>query len=351
MATDSRTTRTVPAVEVSSDAPDWSSYLAGRPEATVYHDARWGQVMRAAYGNEPAYLTARRGGRVCGVLQLVWQRSRLWGTHLCSLPYFDASGIVADDAEARRALIAEAGRLGQAGGAEWVELRQISELGDSLPVRRDKVTMWLDLPAGGEAMWKQLKKKVRWMVRKVRERDHQVVRGGADVLGDFCRIYERTMRDLGSPSHSRRFFRGLVEAFGETAMIFSVRSAGRCLAAAVALVEGRRFHVPWAGSDWRFRQSDANRLLYWSMLEYAAEAGKEVFDFGRSTVDSGTYRFKRQWGAEPVPLYWHFVMPEGNAMPDQRPDSPKYRFLIACWKKLPLCLARAVGPRIIRKLS
>jgi FemAB-related protein (PEP-CTERM system-associated) len=351
MATDSQIAQPGPAVEVSGDAPDWAPYLAGKPEATVYHDARWGRVMREVYGNEALYLTARRGGQVCGVLQLVCQRSRLWGTHLCSLPYFDASGILADDEQARSALIAEAGRLSQARGAQWVELRQMAPLDDSLPARRDKVTMMLSLPGGGEAMWKQLKTKVRTKVRKAEKHGHEVVRGGGELLGDFCSVYERTIRDLGSPSHNRRFFRRILEAFGETAMVFSVRSQGRPLAASLALACAGRFHVPWSGSDVRFRRLGANRVLYWSMLQYAAEAHLGAFDFGRSTVDSGTYGFKQEWGAEPVPLYWHFVMSEGKSMPDQRPDSPKYRFLVACWKKLPLCVARAVGPRIIRKLS
>ena len=30
----------------------------------------------------------------------------------------------------------------------------------------------------------------------------------------------------------------------------------------------------------------------------------KIFDFGRSTIDEGTYNFKKQWGAAPSPLYW-----------------------------------------------
>jgi len=339
------------AVEVSDREPDWSAYLAARPEAGIYHDCRWGRVMRDSYGNAALYLTARRSGAVCGVLQLVWQKSVLWGSHLCSLPYFDASGIVADDDDARAALVAEAGRLGRERRAQWVELRQMSPLDESLPVRRDKVTMVLALPAGADAMWQQLKTKVRTKVRKAEKDEHEILRGGVELLGDFCAIYERAMRDLGSPPHSRRFFRNLVEAFGESVRLFSVRSSGRPLAASLALVDAQGFHVPWSGSDTRFRQSGANRALYWDMLKYAADANLPTFDFGRSTVDSGTYEFKKEWGAEPVQLYWHFVMPDGKPLPDQRPDSPKFRMMVACWKKLPLGLARIIGPRIIRKLS
>ena len=340
-----------PAVEVSTDRPNWGGFLGRHREADIYHDPRWGEVMKASYGNTPFYLTARRGGEVVGVLQLIWQKSALWGSRLCSLPYCDASGILADDAQTRQALLAEAGKLGASRAAKWVELRQMSALGDSLPLRDDKVTMLLQLPAGAEAMWQQLKTKVRTKVRKAEKEDFAVATGRGELLGDFCDVYSRTMRDLGSPPHGRRFFRHIIEAFGEAAVLFSVRLQGRPLAASLALVSGRCFHVPWSGSDTRFRQRGANRILYWSMLKYAADAGFSTFDFGRSTVDSGTYEFKKEWGAEPVQLYWHFIMPEGKPPPDQRPDSPKYRLMVACWKKLPLWMARAIGPRIIGKLS
>ena len=78
-------------VEVTQQAPDWSVWLSQRTDATILHEPRWGELMRKAYGNRPWFLTARREGRIVGVLQLVEQRSLLFGSHLCSIPYFDAA--------------------------------------------------------------------------------------------------------------------------------------------------------------------------------------------------------------------------------------------------------------------
>jgi len=96
---------------------------------------------------------------------------------------------------------------------------------------------------------------------------------------------------------------------------------------------------------------NANMLLYWSMLAEACGMPVRYFDFGRSSIDSGTFRFKKQWGAEQVPLIWQFLLADGKTLPDLRPDSPRYRVMVACWKKLPVCLAGRVGPRIIGRLS
>jgi FemAB-related protein (PEP-CTERM system-associated) len=337
-------------VTVTSAPPAWAAFLRGRPDATVYHDPRWGQVMAAAYGNRPFYLTARRGGRVVGTLMLVLQRSMLFGAHLSSLPYFDASGLLAADEAAGEALLAAARDLRRRCRAEWVELRQMQPLTPPLPARTDKVTLWLPLPRGAPAAWQQLKTKVRTKVRKSQAGDLAAAGGGGELLKAFCAVYARTMRDLGSPPHGRRFFAAILGAFGPAVRLFVVRAGDRPLAAALTLRDHAALRVPWSGSDRRFRRLGANRLLYWTMLAHAADAGAPTFDFGRSSRDSGTYQFKREWGARPVPLYWHYLLPEGRPLPQLRPDSTKYRAMVACWRRLPTWAARLLGPRLIAKL-
>jgi FemAB-related protein (PEP-CTERM system-associated) len=319
-------------------------------EASVFHDPGWGRVMNAAYGNGCRYLTARRGDRTVGVLQLVDKKSRFFGHYLCSLPYLDASGILADDPEAAQALLSKARALREQQDAQWVELRQGCMIDESLPVRTDKITLWLPLPGSPEELWKAFKSKVRNHVRKA-EKEGLTVHRGTELLDEFFAIYLRTMRDLGSPSHSRGFFAQILEAFPTSARVSAVRLGERPLAAALTLTDRHGVHVPWAGSDWRVSELCANSLLYWSMLSDACEQRATRFDFGRSTRDSGTHRFKKQWGAEEIPLYWQYLLPEGAELPGLRHDSRKYAFMEACWRKLPLSVVRVLGPRIMGKLS
>ena len=71
------------------------------------------------------------------------------------------------------------------------------------------------------------------------------------------------------------------------------------------------------------------------------------FDFGRSSADSGTYRFKKQWGAQPQPTVWQYHVRRGDIQA-VRPDSPRYRRRIEVWQKLPVWLTRLIGPSIVR---
>lgn len=108
---------------------------------------------------------------------------------------------------------------------------------------------------------------------------------------------------------------------------------------------------PWASSLRRYSELAPNMLLYWSMLEYGCENGYRTFDFGRSTVGEGTYRFKEQWGARPEPLYWYrFTRADGKARTVTRESGGVSR-AVEIWKRLPLPVTRVLGPYIRRHIS
>jgi len=87
--------------------------------------------------------------------------------------------------------------------------------------------------------------------------------------------------------------------------------------------------------------------MYWELLKRAVERGQRVFDFGRSSEGSGTYRFKQQWGAQPHPSVWQYYLRQGSAS-DMRPDNKKFGLAIRVWQKLPVALTRLIGPSIVR---
>jgi hypothetical protein len=126
-----------------------------------------------------------------------------------------------------------------------------------------------------------------------------------------------------------------------------VRAAGRPVAGALLLHGQGVTEVPSASSLREFNHTCANMLMYWQLLERAIGRRQAVFDFGRSTVDSNTFRFKKQWGAAPEPATWQSYERTGSAG-DVRPDNPRYQRWIGLWKRLPVSLTRLLGPAIVR---
>ena len=334
-------------VRVESARADWDAFVAAHPGATAYHAWDWRDVFGPVFGHRPVYLAAREAGQVVGVLPLVAFRSRLFGTFFCSLPFVNYGGVLASSPAAAAPLLAEATRLAREAGASHVELRHVARQFDAAPLRQHKVTMLLPLKESVDAQWTALDNKVRNLVRKAEKSDLTSESGDARLLDAFYAVFSLNMRDLGTPVYPKRFFAAVIKACGDRARLHVVRHGAAPVAASMTIAHADRVEVPWASALRSARQMNPNMLLYWHMLKEVIAAGGRTFDFGRSTPGEGTYLFKKQWKAEPVPLHWEYSLITRGAPPDQSPGSGRFHLAIEIWKKLPLPVANTLGPLII----
>jgi serine/alanine adding enzyme len=329
------------------DGGAWESYVGARGDAAGYHSWRWRQVFAEAFAHEPVYLIAREGGLITGVLPMVQIKSLLFGRTLTSLPFLNYGGVMADGPEIAEALSDAA--LGEAAArrCRHVELRHVAAQFPNLPCKQHKVSMRL---ATGPGMWEALDRKVRNQIRKAEKSGLAVERGGAELVGDFYDVFARNMRDLGTPVYSRRLFEEVMRVFPERARIHVVRLNGLAIAAGLTYRTPQMVQLPWASSLRRYNTLCPNVLLYWDAIQFANDSGAAVFDMGRSTPHEGTFKFKAQWGAEPVPLHWEYRLMEAGQLPNVSPANPKYQFAISLWQKLPLAVTLRVGPMIVRAI-
>ena len=158
------------------------------------------------------------------------------------------------------------------------------------------------------------------------------------------------MRDLGTPVYAKTFFRSILRELPRQSVICLLSLRGEPVAAGFLIGFKRTLEIPWASSLRRFGKLSPNMLLYWSALKYACETGYQRFDFGRSSPDSGTYKFKAQWGAQPVQLNWGYWVPDGAALPDLSPRNPKFQLAIKVWQRLPIAVTKIIGPPIVQNL-
>jgi FemAB-related protein (PEP-CTERM system-associated) len=207
--------------------------------------------------------------------------------------------------------------------------------------------MRLDLPPTAGRLWDQLNCKVRNLVRKAQKSNFTVHWGSDELLGDFYNVFSQNMRDLGTPVFGRALFENILRHFPDRSELCVLRDGSRPVSAALLLHGWGVTEVPSASSLREYNPSAVNMLMYWQLLERAVERGQDVFDFGRSSDASSTYRFKKQWGANPYPAEWQYFLRSGT-VGDMRPDNPRYQRLIGIWQKLPVWLTRQLGPRIVR---
>jgi FemAB-related protein (PEP-CTERM system-associated) len=331
-------------------AARWDAFVGAQADATAYHAWRWRDIVTGEFGCSAHYLAATNAaGDWCGVLPLVRLRSRLFGDFLISVPFFNYGGVLAAGADADAALLAAASALAGRLGVSHIEFRE-QHLRDGWPVRTDKVAMVLDLAPTVDGQWTALGSKLRAQVRRPEKEGATTRFGGADLVPDFYRVFARNMRDLGTPVYAQSFFRRITEQLPDRARIAVVYLQDRPVAAGFTLRHGDRLEIPWASSLREWNRVGVNMQLYWSVLKDAIESGVRQFDFGRSSVDAGTYKFKAQWGAKPRQLYWHYWLKPGQPMPNLTPNSPKYALAIRAWQRLPVPVANLIGPWIVRRL-
>jgi serine/alanine adding enzyme len=377
-------THEAPTLKVHSampqDASLWDQYVTTHPDAGPYHLFGWQEVVKQTYGFSTYYLFVTedacspshdledpdrpRENRIFGVLPLVHMKHPLFGNKLVSMPFVDTGGILADGSDAGEHLLAEALDLARMLKAERLELRHtrafsfgsgdfssVLHLEDSAEGYGQKARMLLELPNSSTALLKSFKSKLRNQIKKPLREGLQADVGGLDYLENFYQVHSVNMRDLGSPVHSKKIVCHLLKVFPKKAQIIAVLKGKQCLAAGVVMGFRDTLVNPWSSALREFSRLSPNMLLYWTMLEYASDHGYKYFDFGRATVHEGTYKFKEQWGAKPVPLHWHCIATNGKPIKSEWDVKTRFAGAVRFWKKLPIPVANLLGPRIRKHIS
>ena len=320
------------------------------PTSHLAHAAEWFTIIPTAYGHDPLYLHGEDAGGRRGTLPAFIVRRPMGGAIVSSMPFLDGGGpcssSVALDGALVTRLLEEASQL----GADRVELRCAQRLEIAWEPMEHKVNLTLRLPADSARLWKGFDGGVRNQIRKAERSGLAVESGGAEKLDDFYTIFATRMRELGSPAHARGFFAAVLDNFGARARVTLVRKGTTPIGGLIGLAHQDVLTVPWASCLSPYLKLCPNMLLYWETIGAACREGLQRFDFGRSTRGSGTYRFKRQWGAEEQPLFW-YTIPMGRRARPGAGTSRAAAWLTGSWKHLPLAVTRTLGPCIRRYLT
>ena len=315
------------------------------------HAPEWAGIIDRAYGHEPARFSASDASGARAQLTAAIVRRPLVGTVVTSMPFLDGGGPCGAAGEAERSVIDQLLERARGVGARLVELRCGGRLDRPWIPSEHKVNLVRSLTLDAAALWSGLDRSVRNQVRKAERAGLAAARATPAELDQFYRIFAGRMRDLGSPVHGRQFFRAIFDAFGDRARLMLVRKDGIPIGGLVAVACGGTITVPWASCLQQHFALCPNMLLYWETIRAASADGFRQFDFGRSTPGSGTYRFKRQWGAAEQPLFWYRVSPdEAGVAPSTDFAAARDSRLAAIWRRLPLSLTEHVGPHIRKYL-
>jgi FemAB-related protein (PEP-CTERM system-associated) len=338
----------------------WDQYVSASDKTTPYHRFAWGQAIEKSYGFEAIYVGVFYYGDLVGVMPLVRMGVPLRQKSLVSLPYCDGAGAVADTQDALDALIAFAHNDIAKDTQEPVELRNAdtTTVAPDILANGQKVRMLLDLAATPDEQMANFKSKLRSQIRKAEKngmKSKVIVYNDTDNfarhMDEFYAVIAGNMRLLGSPVHSKAWFMSVLREYANNAYMVLVYKDAIVVGGGIVLLNHNTASIPWASTKAEYNRLAPNMLLYWTVLSEAITRGAQVFDFGRSTLNEGTYNFKKQWGSQPAPLNWARYE-SGNLVEVVDLGKSTARKLIeTIWQKLPLWLVNYVGPKVRKFVS
>ncbi len=340
----------------------WDAFVSRHPLGTFFHLSGWARIVRETFRHEGHPLVVEQGRRWLGVLPMFLVKSPFLGRNLISLPYAVYGGLLAEDAVAEAALLDRAKELGKHLGVGYVELRHLEPRGGERPRSELYCTFRCELPATVDAVMARIPKKARAEVRRARapaaaatEKSpecHGIVVTADGTIDELFALFAENKRRLGSPTLPRRWFQAIVDEFGKAVVIHSARDpSGRTLAAVMSFCFRDTVYAYYSGSLTGVNDTGVNNLIYCAIMEWAVEQGYTKFDFGRSRVDSGPARFKKNMGFVAAPLHYEYLLlGAGAKLPEFHPSNPKLALPRRIWSMLPMPVTCLLGNRLSRYL-
>ncbi len=343
----------------SQSVQRWDAFVETCPEATFFHRAGWKKAIEVGMGHRAHFLYAERNGTIEGVLPLGHIKSFLFGNALMSAPFCVYGGIAAHSDAARVALHQAAEKLAHRLGVDYLEMRNAqfaqtesheSQLPNENWLEKELyVTFRKEIDPDAEKNLLSIPRKQRAVVRKGIKAELT-----SEIDTDIHRFYDayaQSVRNLGTPVFPKKFFSVLRDVFGEHCEVLTVVKEGRLISSVMSFYFRDEVLPYYGGGTSEARAVKGNDFMYWELMRRAGERGIRIFDYGRSKMGTGSYSFKKNWGFEPEPLKYEYLLVKANEIPDVNPLNPKYRLFINAWKRLPLPVSKFVGPFISRNLG
>jgi hypothetical protein len=346
----------------SQHAKQWDEFVDRHPEGRFCHLWGYKQVLEEAVGYKCRYLNIFSGGKLVGVFPSIVVRRG--SGRLVSQPFNEYGGPLTQGLSEHQfrwlaKLLMEAA---EEDGCRSIEIRggigcdpmTQSEFCCKHPLHFYGT---LDLTQKEQLWRKSLTHEARKDVaRAEREGLTAEIRYGTKAVeGPFYELYLNSMKRLGVPPHSKRFFTMLAKNFGNRLVAAWVTLKTTAVAILIGAIAGKRLHIFVTASDtraWRMRPND---LAHWKLIEWAASSGLSTFDFGSARY-AGQIQFKKKWGVSLHEYSFYSVARPGSTALTQiqsvKTSSRSMAALSKAWRAMvPVRLSRVIGPPVRKYLT
>ena len=332
--------------------PRWDSLVSEHPLATIFHDSRWLEALRATYGYAPVAFTTSDPSRVLKNGWVFCQvDSWLTGSRLVSLPFSDHCDPPINRAEDLASFVDCLQQQQRKENWSYVEARPLTVAltADTFQPSSSYFVQQLSLAPSSQQLFAHLHRDcIQKKIRRA-EREGVIVQEDCSgvLLEQFFSLQSMTRRRHQLPPQPRQWFRNLVRSFGDSCAIYLASS--QPVASILTLRFRKQLVYKYVASDASFHASGAVPLLFWRILQQAKDQGLEEVDFGRTDLGNvGLITFKEHFGANGHQIYYfrqglHQSQLTSKALPK--------RVINELCSLMPARLTEAVGKLLYRHIG
>lgn len=298
---------------IALNCKSWLDFIAGKPDASIFHHPVWIEFLVRCYGYTPHLLTIiNEGQQIQGGVPLLEVNSWLTGRRVVGLPFSDFCPPVVANEAAMGELILAVQKLSSQEKWRKVQIRSEIPTGPGIYDGESFFLHTTALTPDSEQVYKSFKKS------NVQRHIGQAEKFGVTIrLGKtrpdmelFYELHLKSRRRLGVPVQPKRFFQLLWEqvilcGFGFVLLAYS---EDQLLAGAVFLYYNEQITYKFGASNPDFWKLRPNHLLFWHAIRWGCENGFKVFDWGRTDLDNkGLRDFKSGWGSEERLVHYSII--------------------------------------------
>ncbi|WP_100643197.1 FemAB family XrtA/PEP-CTERM system-associated protein [Alteromonas facilis] len=336
--------------EMNSIPDAWWTFIK-RHSASFYHSKAFMSLLQKSLPLEPLVMLAfDENNEIVGGLPLFITDSAIFGRFATSIPHVNYGGSISHYKDVCVGLMQQLPVLCNELELKNIQVRSTQKLGD-WPASEKKVSMLRVLQTDIESFNRSIGAKVRAQAKKAEVMKPTIKFGSSELLNDFYRVFSQNMRDLGTPVYAKQWFNDYLRQFPENSELCVGYVNGAPVSCGFLIYHKDMAEIPWASTLRKANAYDMNMWTYRQILLRCIEKKCRWFDFGRSTADAGTFKFKKQWGAKPVQHYWYDTDKNGFKISEGlNPDNPKFKLAITIWQRLPLFVTNLIGPMVAKDL-
>ncbi len=339
-------------IEVRKVGPEfkerWNEYIEQSQYAIAWQAYDWAEVLSEHYKYDFLPHAAFEGSKLIGVLPLYYGSANGKRPALLSVPFAVAGGIVADNEEARVALLEVAISISKERGNLPLTLKQYKiRIPGDLKTDENYFNKELALTSDLDSLCKEIDPKNLRLAEKALSMGLQVEHPSNDI-DSFYNILLRHHASQGVPCNNIDWIRSLIEF-----KMYSIAVAkidGRVVAATMTKAFKKTVSFPFSCVLPNSDEGDIGIYgLYWELISQFASEGFEIFHSGRIPKTQEAIDFRLGWGGRPHPYFYQYYPNTGGSTESTKKRGWKRNLVSAVWKRMPLTVAKRIGPIVVKR--